>query len=66
MLKRQSVEAALIAAMQQQGHSLNGQDCLIIRTGISSTLAAQRRRSERERSSSATFRWRKPVIPRRP
>ncbi|MGB9095640.1 hypothetical protein [Erwinia sp.] len=65
MLKRESIEAALIATMQKQGQGLNGQDCLIIRTGISSTLAAQRRRCERERSASATFNWQKPTAFRR-
>lgn len=56
------IEAALIEMARQQGHKLNGQEQLIIRTRLNSTLAAKQR--YRQRMTAPEYHWRKPS-PRR-
>ncbi|BBE79609.1 hypothetical protein PDTA9759_44680 [Phytobacter diazotrophicus] len=40
MLKQKKIEAAIEEMARQQGHELNGQDRLLIRTKIATALAA--------------------------
>lgn len=57
----------LIAAMEEiasrEGHELNGQDKLVIRTKTAMVLAAKQR--HRQRMKSPPYQWRKPENPRR-
>lgn len=62
MLKRETLEAAIISAAKLQGHALNLQELLLVRTGVSTALAAKER--HRRRMSTASFHWKKPA-PRR-
>ncbi|XWJ92938.1 hypothetical protein ACRARH_12490 [Phytobacter ursingii] len=58
MLKRATLEAAVISVAKLQGHELNGQDKLIIRTKIGMVLAAKQR--YRQRMEAPPYQWRKP------
>ena len=42
-----------------QGHTLNGQDLLQLRTGIAAALAAKER--HRQRMNSPAYEWKKPA-----
>ncbi|CZZ33134.1 hypothetical protein [Enterobacter hormaechei] len=57
----------LIAALEEiasrEGHGLNGQDKLVIRTKTAMVLAAKQR--HRQRMKSPPYQWRKPENPRR-
>lgn len=57
----------LIAATEEiasrEGHELNGQDKLVIRTKTAMVLAAKQR--HRQRMKSPPYQWRKPENPRR-
>ena len=57
----------LIAASEEiasrEGHELNGQDKLVIRTKTAMVLAAKQR--HRQRMKSPPYQWRKPENPRR-
>ncbi|MEQ3422608.1 hypothetical protein [Citrobacter braakii] len=57
----------LIAALEEiasrEGHELNGQDKLVIRTKTAMVLAAKQR--HRQRMKSLPYQWRKPENPRR-
>ncbi|QDE47453.1 hypothetical protein EIN43_12910 [Enterobacter hormaechei] len=57
----------LIAAPEEiasrEGHELNGQDKLVIRTKTAMVLAAKQR--HRQRMKSPPYQWRKPENPRR-
>ncbi|MBF1976782.1 hypothetical protein [Enterobacter hormaechei] len=57
----------LIAALEEiasrEGHELNGQDKLVIRTKTAMVLAAKQR--HRQRMKSPPYQWRKPENPRR-
>ena len=57
----------LIAALEEiasrEGHELNGQDKLVIRTKTAMALAAKQR--HRQRMKSPPYQWRKPENPRR-
>jgi len=46
-----------------QGHTLNGQDLLQLRTGIAAVQAAKER--HRQRMNTGAFEWKKPDRPRR-
>ncbi|HGH5396606.1 TPA: hypothetical protein ACJI3N_003141 [Raoultella planticola] len=63
MLKREALESAIISAAKLQGHELNGQDKLLIRTSVTACLAAKKR--HRQRVSAGAFEWKKPDRPRR-
>lgn len=63
MLKRDAIEAALIAVASKEGLALNGQDKLVMRTSLSTILAAKER--HRQRMSTGEFQWKKPEPPRR-
>lgn len=56
------LELVLIEMARQQGHELNGQDKLIIRTRLNSALSAKER--YRQRMTAPEYHWRKPS-PRR-
>ncbi len=58
-----SIEKTLEEMARMQGHELNGQDKLMIRNRISSTLAAKK--SHRQRMESGAFLWIKPKNLRR-
>ncbi|QOV70571.1 hypothetical protein [Citrobacter sp. BDA59-3] len=62
MLDRNNIEETLKEMARQQGHELNGQDKLIIRTRLNSALSAKER--HRQRMTAPEYRWRKPA-PRR-
>ncbi|MEN0581910.1 hypothetical protein AAIG39_23335 [Phytobacter palmae] len=62
MLKRQIAETVLIEMARLQGHALNGQEQLIIRTRLNSALSAKER--HRQRMTTPEYHWRKPS-PRR-
>ncbi|WP_409243054.1 hypothetical protein [Enterobacter cloacae] len=57
----------LIAALEEiasrEGHELNGQDKLVIRTKTAMVLAAKQRHCQRMKSPP--YQWRKPENPRR-
>ena len=59
MLKRETLEAAIISAAKLQGHELNGQDKLVIRTHVAACLSAKE--CHRKRMSAASFHWKKPA-----
>lgn len=42
MLKKETLESAIISAAKLQGHELNGQDKLVIRTSVAACLAAKK------------------------
>lgn len=63
MLKKETLESAIISAAKWQGHELNGQDKLVIRTKTAMVLAAKQR--HRQRMSTGAFEWKKPDRPRR-
>ena len=58
MLKQKKIEAAIEEMARQQGHELNGQDTLIIRTRIAMVLAAKER--HRQRMITPDYIWKKP------
>lgn len=62
MLKREDLEEAIKEMARQQGHELNGQDQLIIRTRLNSALAAKER--HRQRMDAKPYQWHKPRAPR--
>ncbi|VTT26681.1 Uncharacterised protein [Klebsiella pneumoniae] len=63
MLEREMIENVLVAAAKKEGHSLNGQERLILRTRITSIISAER---QRERVfESKVFQWIKPKIKRK-
>lgn len=61
MLKPKTIEAAVIEAARLSGHQLNGQERLLVRNGVSASLAAKER--HRQRMSGGDFKWKMP--PRR-
>ncbi|HGH5400942.1 TPA: hypothetical protein ACJI3O_002210 [Raoultella ornithinolytica] len=63
MLKRETLESAIISAAKLQGHELNGQDKLAIRTSVAACLSAKER--HRQRMTAGAFEWKKPQSPRR-
>ncbi|MFH5041433.1 hypothetical protein ABWM37_00145 [Klebsiella michiganensis] len=63
MLKKETLESAIISAAKLQGHELNGQDKLLIRTSVAACLTAKKR--HRQRMNTGVFEWKKPSAPRR-
>ncbi|HID1009953.1 TPA: hypothetical protein ACXDFX_003056 [Enterobacter roggenkampii] len=63
MMKRETIEAVITEMARLQGHELNGQDKLVIRTKTAMVLAAKQR--HRQRMKSPPYQWRKPENPRR-
>ncbi len=61
-LKSSVIVAAVEEIVRQQGHNVNGQDRLLIRTRVSATLAAKER--HRRRMNTPAYEWKKPT-PRR-
>lgn len=61
-LKSSVIVAAVEEIARQQGHNVNGQDRLLIRTRVSATLAAKER--HRRRMNAPAYEWKKPT-PRR-
>jgi len=55
--------AGLDEIASREGHELNGQDKLVIRTKTAMVLAAKQR--HRQRMKSPPYQWRKPENPRR-
>ena len=62
MLKYKTIEATVIEAARLSGHELSGQEKLLIRTGVSASLAAKER--HRQRMSTSPYQWKKPARPR--
>lgn len=62
MLKPDVIELAIIMMATKQGHSLNGNDLLEVRSRVAGSLAAKER--HRQRMTAPEYRWRKPE-PRR-
>lgn len=62
MLKREELEEVIKEMARQQGHELNGQELLIIRTRVATVLSAKER--HRQRMDAKPFRWSKPQSPR--
>lgn len=62
MLKLEELEEAIKEMARQQGHELNGQDRLIIRTRVAMALATKER--HRQRMSSGLYSWKKRQPPR--
>ncbi|EKX4009771.1 hypothetical protein ACJBF7_11905 [Enterobacter sp. 04-C-01-SI_S15] len=58
MLDRAVIEKAIMVAAELQGHELNGQDRLLIRTKTAMVLAAKQR--HRQRMEAPPYQWRKP------
>lgn len=58
MMDQKSIEKVFGEMARIQGHELNGQDKLMIRTRISSTLAAKER--HRQRMNTGHYQWAKP------
>ncbi|KHS80393.1 hypothetical protein RC90_12090 [Pectobacterium brasiliense] len=58
MLKHTTIEAVIEELSRQQGHELNDQERLIIRTRVSATLAAKER--HRQRMNTGYYQWEKP------
>lgn len=52
------IESVLIEVARQQGHKLNGQERLIIRTRVATALSAKER--HRRRLDAKPFQWQKP------
>ncbi|WP_416372458.1 hypothetical protein [Enterobacter ludwigii] len=63
MLDRAVIEKVIMVAAELQGHKLNGQDRLLIRTKTAMVLGAKQR--HRQRMKSPPYQWRKPENPRR-
>jgi hypothetical protein len=59
----EDVETVLIEMARLAGHSLNGQERLIIRTRVATSLAAKER--HKRRMEAKPYKWTKPVMPRR-
>jgi hypothetical protein len=62
MLNRKKIEAALMALASKEGLVLNGQDKLVMRTSLSTILAAKE--LHRRRMNSGEFNWMKRKPPR--
>lgn len=58
MLKHDMLEVVMEEMAKQQGHNLNGQDKLMIRTRVGMALAAKER--HRQRMITPEYQWRKP------
>ncbi|EPR3506459.1 MAG: hypothetical protein E7J62_02310 [Serratia marcescens] len=58
-LKSSVIVAAVEEIARQQGHNVNGQDRLLIRTRVSATLAAKER--HRRRMNAPAYEWKKPT-----
>ncbi len=58
MLKLEELEEAIKEMARQQGHELNGQDRLIIRTRVAMALATKER--HRQHMGAPAYQWRKP------
>ncbi|EPO9622959.1 hypothetical protein ACUIZJ_001710 [Enterobacter kobei] len=57
MMKHETIEAVLKEMARQQGHELNGNDMLKVRTHIATALAAKER--HRQRMNAKPYLWRK-------
>ncbi|PPE61949.1 hypothetical protein F157LOC_00783 [Pectobacterium brasiliense] len=62
MLKREAIEAVIEEMAKLNGHELNGQDRLMIRTRLNSALAAKER--HRKRIEADPYQWIRPSTPR--
>lgn len=62
MLKKETLESAIISAAKLQGHELNGRDRLMVRNRVATCLAAKER--HRQRMDAEPYQWRKPERPR--
>ncbi|HFF8970136.1 hypothetical protein [Serratia marcescens] len=58
-LKSSVIVAAVEEIARQQGHNVNGQDRLLIRTRVSATLAAKER--HKRRMNAPAYEWKKPT-----
>lgn len=54
-----------MALASKEGLVLNGQDKLVMRTSLSTVLAAKERHRQRMNTNSGAFLWQKPQPPRR-
>lgn len=61
-MKRETIEATIIEIVRQQGHVLNNQDKLVIRTRVAACLSAKER--YHQRMNTGTFVW-KSSVPKR-
>ncbi|EMD1658814.1 hypothetical protein QEG60_004074 [Pluralibacter gergoviae] len=61
-MDQETIEEVIISAARLSGHELNGHERLIVRTRVSSALAAKER--HRQRMAAAPYQWKKPA-PRR-
>ncbi|KMK32370.1 hypothetical protein [Pluralibacter gergoviae] len=62
-MDQETIEEVIISAARLSGHELNGQERLIVRTRVSSVLAAKER--HRQRIAAAPYQWKRPDNPRR-
>lgn len=60
MLKHETQIAAIEAAAELRGFSLNGQERLVVRTCIDTAMADKARHSRR--MAASTFHWQKPIL----
>ncbi|MFP2413296.1 MULTISPECIES: hypothetical protein [Citrobacter freundii complex] len=63
MLKRETIEAAIIAQASIEGRALNADDMLTLRTRITIALEAKERHCQL--MNAKYFQWSKPTPPRR-
>lgn len=63
MLKNATIEAVILEMARKEGIEMNGQDRLLIRTRVATSLAAKDR--HRQRMTTPAFKWKKPTSPRR-
>lgn len=57
MLKPDVIELAIILMATKQGHSLNSEDLLEVRSSVAGSLAAKKR--HRQRMTAPDFQWKK-------
>ena len=62
-MKHETIEAVLTEMARLQGHELNAQERLLIRTRLNSALSAKDK--YRQRMKSPEYKWRKPIKPLR-
>lgn len=58
MLKNATIEAVILEMARKEGIKMNGQDHLLIRTRVATSLAAKAR--HRQRMTAPAFQWKKP------
>ena len=62
MLKNATIEAVILEVARKEGIEMNGQDRLLLRTRVATSVAAKDR--HRQRMAAPAFQWKKPTSPR--